>query len=232
MESINVKLFLQAGIFTTIMFLIIYSINSYLTTKREDVVVGKMEEIIEDFEDIESSTYLLDYLEESNSSTCDVMIKELEYLESNLWKLDNRIRAYREATKDFADDEFYIREKRRLNRREIIHLSLLNRIKKHCNYNQTVILYFYGECEKNLKCDDQGLVLSYINQKIDPEIVILSFDADRNVSSVNALMEYYHVNEFPCVVIEGHTHCGLHNRNEMISLLCNYTPSLSICSGE
>jgi hypothetical protein len=147
-----------------------------------------------------------------------------------LWELDSRIKDYRGMTKDISNDEFYLNEKEKLNRREVIYLSMLEKIKKQCNYSQTVILYFYGLCDLNLKCDEQGFVLSYINSRIDPEIAILSFDADREVYAIKALMNYYNVTELPCVVIEGNTHCGLHDKSRMEEYLCRYSKTLSICN--
>lgn len=230
MARIDVKTLLVAAFLTIFIFVSIYALNLFLEEKREEVVSEKMNEIIEDFEEIETAAYLMEFVSGINKTySCEILKSQLEYLESKLWKLDLRIRGYREITKDFANDKFYIREKKILNRREIIHLSMLKEMKQKCNYNQTVILYFYGECEKNRKCDDQGFVLTYINQKIDHEIAIFSFDADLNVSSVNTLINLYNVTEYPCVVIEDHTECGMHDKREMEELLCGYNDKLSIC---
>jgi len=226
-----VNLYVKAAVITTLLMLSIYSLNLFLSEKREEAVSEKMNEIVDDIEEIESTYYLMDYIAiEEQNYTCDSLVGILNHLESGLWDLDSRIKAYRDMTKDIANDEFYIREKEKLNRRQIIHLSMLEKIKKQCNYNQTVILYFYGLCDINLKCDEQGFVLSYINDKIDPEISIFSFDADREVYSMKALMEYYNVTELPCIVVEGHTHCGLHDKDQVEQLLCNYSKKLSICN--
>ena len=130
---------------------------------------------------------------------------------------------------EFGGEDFYVMEKRRLNRREIVQLSLIGRLKKTCHYNNTVILYFYGNCKNETNCGEQGYVLSYINEKIDPEITILSFDGDRGVEVVNTLMKAYNVTSFPCIVVEGHSYCGLHNRDSVESILCENSPDLSIC---
>lgn len=230
MEGIDTRTILLAALLTVFLFISIYALNMFLGERREDVVTEKMEEIIEEFEEVETSAYLMRFLQEKND-TCDILVSELNFLESRLWNLDIRIKEYREISRDFASDEFYIKEKKRLNRREIIHLSMLDELKKICDYQQTVILYFYGECEKNRLCEQQGLVLTYINQRIDPEIAIFSFDADLDLPSVNSLMKLYNITEYPCVVIEDHTHCGLHNSMELRELMCKYNKELSICLG-
>lgn len=222
------KIFVTAGILTIILFLCVYLLNLLMNMEREDVINTNMDEVLEDFEEVESSYYLMEYLTESNAS-CDAIVEQLNYLEQRLWKLDNKIKEYKDMVSEFGGEEFYLKEKRRLNRRAIIHLSMLTKVRNLCNYNQTVILYFYGNCKTDANCGQQGFVLSYINEQIDPEIAIFSFDADRDVEGVKTLMKAYNVTQYPCIVIEGHTHCGLKNRDELMSLLCNYSPRLSIC---
>ncbi|MFH1055125.1 MAG: hypothetical protein V1744_03400 [Candidatus Altiarchaeota archaeon] len=224
----NVRTFLLAGVMTVLLFLSIYSLNLFFDSQRQGKLQQNMDEVLEDIEDIEASYYLIEYLESKNGS-CESLIEQLNYLELRLWKLDDKIKRYREAEEEFGGEDFYIKEKRRLNRREIIQLSFMGRLKNTCSYNQTVILYFYGNCRTTPNCGEQGYVLSYINEKIDPEIAILSFDGDRETQVVNTLMKAYNVTSFPCLVIEGNTYCGLWNREEVEGLLCKNSPHLSIC---
>lgn len=227
----NVKTFILAGIMTVTLFIIIYSLNSFIDSQRQQKLNVGMDSIIEDIEDIEASYSLIDYLEAENGS-CESMISQMNYLESNLWKFDERIRRYKDAQEAFGSEDFYITEKRRLNRREVMQLSLIGRLKNTCHYNDTVILYFYGNCKNETNCGEQGYVLSYINEKIDPEITILSFDGDRDVQVVNTLMKAYNVTKFPCIVVEGSTYCGLHDRDQVEKILCEKSPNLSICNNK
>jgi hypothetical protein len=224
----NVKTFILAGVLTILLFLSIYSLNLFFDSRRETRVDHDMDELLEELEDIEASSYLIDYLT-SNNGSCDAVIEQLNYLESRLWKLDQRINRYREAQEEFTGEEFYMREKRRLNRREIIQLSIINKVREMCDYEQTIILYFYGNCKTVPNCGEQGYVLSYINELIDPEIVIFSFDGDQETQVVGSLMKAYNVTEYPCVVIEDGSYCGLRDRDELMTILCNHSPNLSIC---
>lgn len=228
MAGRNVKIFLTAALITLILFLALNYANSVIDKNREKAVVSQMDDMLEDFEDIESSYYLMEYLSANNAS-CDAIITQLDYLESELWKLDNKIKEYYDIVLEFGGEDFYVKEKRRLNRRTLIQLSMIAKVKNYCEYNQTIILYFYGNCKTDPKCGQQGFVLSYINEQIEPEIVIFSFDADRDVEGVKTLMEAYGVDSLPCMVIEGHTHCGLKNNQEVTELLCEYSPNISLC---
>ncbi len=231
MAGRNVNTFLLAGVLTVLLFILISYTNLFFNSARETSVQTGMEEIVEDIEDIEASYYLMEYLQERNGS-CESIIEQLNYLEARLWQFDEKIRLYSEAQQAFTGDEFYLQQKKRLNRREIIQLSMINKVKKRCGYNDTVILYFYGNCKAEPNCGEQGFVLNYINEKIDPEVSILSFDGDRNTSVVNTLMKAYNVTSYPCIVIEDSTYCGLMNRGEVERLLCLNSPLLSICEND
>jgi hypothetical protein len=224
----NVKTFVLAAVMTALLFFSIYSLNLFIDSQRHATVNTGQDEILEDIEDIEASYYLMEYLESHNGS-CDSLISQLNYLESRLWKFDEKIRRYKEAQEEFGGEEFYLKEKRRLNRREIIQLSLIGRMKEACGYNNTIIMYFYGNCKTVPNCGEQGYVLSYFNEKLDPEITILSFDGDRDVEVVNTLMKAYNVTSYPCLVVEGNTYCGLRNRDELQTILCQNSPALSAC---
>ena len=229
MAKLDKKIFLQAALLTVMIFVSIYALNMAIEGEREKAVTNKMNDIISEFEEIETTAYLMEYMgEENRNNTCDVMRKEIGYLEEKLWKLDIKIKDYREITKDFMNDEFYIREKRKLNQREIIHMTMQKKMMAACGVNYTTILYFYGECDKNKQCDEQGFVLSYINQQVDDEISIFSFDKDLEIPAVNALMELYNVTRLPCVVVEGNTYCGLHDRDEMMDIICRHG-NISLC---
>ncbi|OYT26430.1 MAG: hypothetical protein B6U97_03880 [Candidatus Altiarchaeales archaeon ex4484_96] len=234
MAKLDLKTIIQAALLTLAIFVSIYFLNLMMESEREKTINNKMNEIISDFEEIETTYYLMEYMGEEQklrNRTCEAMKKELEYLESKLWKLDMKIRDYREITKDFINDEFYIREKAHLNRREIIHFTMLEKMRDRCDYNHLIILYFYGECDVNKRCDDQGFVLTYINQLIDPEISIFSFDMDLGLSSVNALAEIHNISELPCVVVEGVSYCGMHNKAEMVDIICEHS-NISICTSK
>ena len=224
----SLKLFIGAGVLTILLFIVLQYFGVFFESKREDTVTENMDQVLADFEDIEASYYLMDYLSYRNDS-CDAILNQLNYQESKLWDLDKKIGDYRDAVRDFGGEDFYLKEKRRLNLREVIYLSMLERVRQECNNNRTVILYYYGNCKSDPACGEQGFVLSYFNNFISNQTTILSFDGDRDIPAVNTLMKAYNVTQYPCLVIEGHTHCGLKNREELKTLLCTYSPYLSIC---
>jgi len=86
---------------------------------------------------------------------------------------------------------------------EIRHFLLLQEAKNKCGSDINLVLYFYSndpeQCEQ---CDDQGYILSYLQDKIGYEkIKIYSFDIRCQSPSVQTLMDLYDVEGVPLVVI-------------------------------
>ena len=91
MARSDVRLYATALIITALIFSSLYTINLILSQKREDSVTQRMDEIIEDFEEIESTYYLINYIN-ATPQTCGALIDSLNDMEGRLWKLDVSIR--------------------------------------------------------------------------------------------------------------------------------------------
>jgi hypothetical protein len=226
-KRIDKKTFLLAAFITLLIFISVYALNLFLNMEREETILKRMDEITEEFDEMRAISSLMQVFGEN--VTCLALKSELAYLDPKIWKLGNKIDAYREVTREYWNDPFYIKQKKRFNRQEIIYLSMLKEMKKKCKeMNQTIILFFYKKAEECKECDAQSFVLTNINRKIDPEIAIFSFDCSLNLSSVNVLVNFYNIVEFPCTVVEDKKYCGLHNREEIEKILCSHG-NLSIC---
>lgn len=86
---------------------------------------------------------------------------------------------------------------------EIRHYLLMQEAKDRCGADFDLILYFYSnDREQCLQCDDQGYVLSYLQDKISHDkIKLYSFDVRSESPSVKTLVDLYGVEEVPWIVI-------------------------------
>ncbi|MBD3388661.1 MAG: hypothetical protein GF416_06295 [Candidatus Altiarchaeales archaeon] len=221
-------IFAKALVLTVFVLVVIYSINVYINEKREANLESRMEATIDTLEEMEALTQLMRMFGEN--ATCVTLKSQLELLDQNIWRLGDKIELYKRLTEEYMTDPYYLKQKRRFNRQEVLYLSLLTQVRDKCDIDQTVILYFYRRGEDCKQCDDQAYVLDHLNKRIDEELAIFSFDSDLNVSSVNVLAEVYGVGEHPCTVIEGNTYCGLRDKDEIERLLCENSPNVSICN--
>lgn len=86
---------------------------------------------------------------------------------------------------------------------EIRHFLLLQEARNKCGTDINLVLYFYSNNPEQCKrCDDQGYILSYLQEKIGYEkIKIYSFDIRSESPSVYTLMDLYNVESAPLIVI-------------------------------
>lgn len=104
----------------------------------------------------------------------------------------------------------------------------LEKIKDACESSYTTILYFYSNNDCS-KCKDQGIVLTYIKDKLEDDVMIFALDTDLNLMTVNALKESYGIGEYPSMVIRDSKYSGFISTEEITSVLCNGNKALSIC---
>ncbi len=220
-------IFVKALLITLFVLTIIYSINVYLNDMREETIEPQMMDTVDTLEEMEALTQLMRMF--GGNATCVTLKSQLNLIDKKIWKLGNKIEDYRRLTSEFMDDPSYLKQKKKFNRQEVLYLSLLKQIRQNCDMDQTVILYFYKNGVDCKLCDEQSFVLTHINKRIDEEVAIFSFDTDLEIPSVDVLIQYYGVNEYPCLVIEDETFCGLRSRDEVERHLCVKSHDLSIC---
>lgn len=219
--------FAKAFIITILVLSVIYSVNVFLNSKREIAVSADMDEAVETMEEMQALTQEMNMFGEN--ATCMTLKSQLHVLDKQTWKLGDKIESYRQLSQEYMSDPYYIQQKRKFNRQEVLYLSLLSQIRQKCSLNQSIVMYFYRNGKVCTQCDQQSFVLTHINQKMDEEVAVFSFDADLDLPSVNVLMANYNVTTFPSIVIEGETYPGLRDSPEVERILCEKTTYLSIC---
>ena len=222
----NKGIFIIAAMITIMLFISIYSFNLYLNTQRERVIVEKMEGVLDEYQETEVLSLMSQVF--GKEMGCLSLEKSLANMDKTLWDTGIKIDRYREVTERFITDPFYISQKIKFNRNEMLYLLMLKEMEDWCNFNQTIILYFYKKKDICQNCDGQAFVLTDLNKEIDAEIAIFSFDSDLELPSVSTLELFYNITSYPCIVVGDKAHCRLYNKNQLIDLLCNYG-NISIC---
>jgi hypothetical protein len=227
--AVDRSIFVKAFLITLALFLSVYSINLYLNYEREKAVDQRMNEVVDEFEEFQALNNLMEVY--GQNATCLTLTSRIKLLDTNIWRLGEKIDSYRQLSRDYMNDPYYQDQKEKFNRQEVIYLSILKEMKKSCELNQTEIMFFYKKSEECPTCDDQSYVLNYFNQRIDPEIAIFSFDSDLNLPSVDTLRGIYNVTEYPSLVVEDSVYGGLRDRDELQKILCDKSNgTLSVCA--
>jgi len=94
---------------------------------------------------------------------------------------------------------------------EMRHWLLLKKIKRECERDTNLILYFYGESCNS--CDEQGFLLTYLREKYpELKLSVYSFDADLQNSALVSLKRFYNVSEYPALIINDKAYSGFVGR--------------------
>ncbi len=223
-------LFFTAFLITAVIFTGIIFSNLQMNKEREKVVLDKMEEVLQEYQDLQTIMLMSDIF--GDEMTCLTFESQLSQMDKSLWSAGQKLDRYRELSEELTMDPFYIDQKIIFNRNEAMYYSMLKSMKKKCNnVNQTIILYFFKKKAECPDCDAQSFVLTDINKEIDPELSIFSFDANLDISSVQMLVNYYKVDDYPCIVVEDTKYCGLKDKEETIKSICENSP-VSLCPPE
>ncbi|OGB74336.1 hypothetical protein A2V68_01105 [candidate division Kazan bacterium RBG_13_50_9] len=115
--------------------------------------------------------------------------KQLANLESRYGKGDNRILELKEP--------YFLLE--------IRHYLLMQEAASRCGRDFDLILYFYSNDPKQCEeCDNQGYILSYLQEKLGyDQVKMYSFDIRSSSPAVQTLVELHHVKNAPLTVVNG-----------------------------
>ena len=225
--AVDKSILIIAGIVTLLLFIIIYSSNTLLNKGREKAVLERMENIVEDYKEMQATLLMVDVF--GKEITCFALSENLAKMDKSLWETGRKIDQYRVATEQFMKDPFYLEQKRKFNINEVLYFTMFKEMKGLCEVNQTIILFFYRKKEECPDCDAQSFVLTDLKKEMDDEIALFSFDVDLSLSSIKVLTKFYNLTFYPCTVIEDTPYCGLYDKDGIVKLLCEHK-DLSVCT--
>ncbi len=224
--NIKKAIFIFALLITLFLFSTIILIGDYFSGKREARINQMGSDMYNNLNEMQ--TFMLMSEIYGDAMACLAFKSKLQKLDKSVWDLGMKIDQYRVAGEEFQKDPFYLQEKKTFNENEVFYLMLLSKIKKHCNYNQAIVSFFYKNSEDCKKCDDQSFVLTDIKKAAEKEVSIFSFDTDLNLTTITLMTEYYAIDAYPCIVIGTQKYCGMQDKRFILDKLCQ-TSNLTFC---
>lgn len=167
---------------------------------------------------------LLDVL--SPEITCNYLSTATDELGKKSDELASEVDRYESSQK--------ITEKEFLNLKQEYTVTLIRdwiaveKIKEICNGNYSTILYFYSN-DNCGRCKDQGIVLTYIKDTFDGDVMIFSLDTGLDMAIVNTLRDSFHVTGYPSVVINNKKYSEFMSADEITDILCKENPTSALC---
>ena len=91
------------------------------------------------------------------------------------------------------------------------------------------ILFFYGDKKKCPSCEDQGVHLTYVKQKLKDDVLVFSFDAEKQ-GAIKLISQNYQIQgrELPSLIINGELHSFMSNA-QIFEVLCGLGLDSEVC---
>jgi hypothetical protein len=148
----------------------------------------------------------------------------LETFEDNLNTLEGsriRLENYLKESKLNKDD--FSRIKREYTLAQIQYWLFAKKKKAICNSDEVSILYFFAEDKSCPDCNEQSFVLTYLKKLFGPQLLIFSFNSNFTEEPMIGLLERsFNVTEYPAMIIDDERYVGLHDRNDLLSIICPF----------
>jgi len=227
MKSQTKRMLVVALLITAFLFLSLFLLSSLFDQRRQSFLDSETQKMYNSLNEMQ--TFMLMSETYGNEMACLAFDAKLKELDTSVWDLGRKIDQYRVASEEFTKDPYYLEQKKVFNENEVFYMMLLQKVKQTCGFKQVVIAFFYQNSEDCKKCDDQSFVLTDINDEIDDEVSIFSYDADLNLTSVNLLKTYYKIDQYPCIIINDRAYCGMFDKKFVMEKICEAEPTISAC---
>ncbi|MEM4244705.1 MAG: thioredoxin family protein [Candidatus Nanoarchaeia archaeon] len=207
-----IAFFLTSAIFI-IGILLGFIIADYRSSDIEDL--SKVQRL--DYDSLQLQyLYINNFLQQKNCpAAMSALNKNLYDLEMTRLKLES----YISNPVGGGSKEFDI-VKREYLLAEIRYWLFLKQIEGICKDDSVTLLYFYSN-ENCPDCVTQGMILTYLKDKLKDRLLIFSLDADFvSEPLVGILKDSYNITSVPAVVIQNSTYQGLRTREELKTLIC------------
>ena len=218
------NIFIRTALITLVVFVAGIGLGLFIGGEKVSSLEQTVSDLNQDINDIELQFLLMDVM--SENVPCNYFISEAERLGEITDVMGREVERYEQS--DRLRDKDFIALKQKYTSMLIRNWLTLEKIKDVCNSEYVTVLYFYdrSDCDR---CEEQGLILSYLKDKLSADIMVFAVDAGIGLRTVEGLREAYGVESYPTLVVNGEKHVGYYNQDEIKALVCSYNSALSIC---
>lgn len=198
---------IAAGV-TVFVFAAIFASGMVLNDYKIDSLQKSVEQV-----EVEQNSHMVGQELSTNleEDSCRAMGEWMNTTVDDLRELRKEVASYENANK--IESARYETVKKRYMNLLLQNLAQVRQYDRNCDRQMIDIIYFYSDdCEA---CQDQGTILTHVRQEYDREIVVYPLDTELGMSPINFLQDYYGVDRYPSLVIDGELHSGFMPAEEL-----------------
>lgn len=193
--------------------LLIMSSILYLGTGLSDHKVNSLREDVKQIEVEQRSHSLgLQFAESVEGQKCEAMQRWVESSVPEIQNLRQEVAAYESSSK-VENAEYELVKKRYMNL-VIQNLIEVRQMEERCGDDRVNIVYIYtkNDCDR---CEDQGTVLTYYRRNYEDNVLVHPLDSDLSMKSIEFMEDFYNINDYPALIVEGEVYEGFQNREKV-----------------
>lgn len=185
----------------------------YLGTGLSDHKVDSLRDDVKQIEVEQRSHSLgLQLAESVEGQKCEAMRRWVESSVPEIQELRREVAAYESSSK-VGNADYELVKKRYMNL-VIQNLIEVRQMEERCGDNRVNIVYMYTKSDCG-RCNDQGTVLTYYRRNYDDKVLVHPLDTDLNMKSIEFMQDFFNVNEYPTLIVEGEVYRGFQNREKV-----------------
>ncbi len=216
-RKISKNKYFFAFIITLVVFSLGLLLGLVIESKRIQLIELQDQQQKLDFNSLQSQYQLIDLFGEEKN--CAALKKTFEESIKNLGKSRVKLENYLENS-NLNKKEFGLL-KREYTLAQINFWLLTKKTKDVCNLEHADIFYFYGDDSQCSDCADQAYVLTYLKDKMGPQLLNFVFDSQlTNEPLVDILKESYNITKYPTLVINGKKFDGFISKDKILEEIC------------
>ena len=226
-KSKLIKYNVIAIVLATLFFLIGIFFGTLMQTESVSSSERVLSNVETKFNDIETSMILLNMKSDIACEYYNIKLKEIDNqltsLTPTIVKMEKDVSLKEQSYKELKTRFINLRLK---------YWILNEKDREMCNPNKTTILYFYttnGVCRD---CEQQGVILSYVMNKVDKkDIIVAPVDMTEHILLLDIIKKTYNITKAPALLIDNSVvYKGLVEKDKIYNYLCNVKNlTLDVC---
>ncbi|NQZ84866.1 MAG: hypothetical protein HRU03_04035 [Nanoarchaeales archaeon] len=229
-QKVNVLRHIGVLLLTNIIFFLGLFIGNTVEEMRVEVLYSQLQDQDLDYQKMLVESQYIDYLIDTktqNNVTCDTISGAYFTSIENLG--DSTIKLEQYLNNANSNEEDYQRLKDYYSNVQVTYWLLAQKIENLCQANMNTILFFYGDKKKCPSCEDQGVHLTYVKQKLKDDVLVFSFDAEKQ-GAIKLISQNYQIQgrELPSLIINGELHSFMSNE-QIFEVLCGLGLDSEVC---
>lgn len=189
----------------------------YLGTGLSDHKVNSLRDDVKQIEVEQRSHSLgLQLAESVEGQRCEAMSSWVESSVPEIQNLRKEVAAYESSSK--VDNADYELVKKRYMNLVIQNLIEVRQMEENCGDDRVNIVYMYTKNDCG-RCEDQGTVLTYYRRNYEESVLVHPLDTDLEMKSIEFMEDFYNIEEYPALIIEGEVYEGFQDREKLGNVL-------------